>query len=73
MRHSRVVWSNDRLQVVDFDGRDVGGVDQRQWPVGGLEYLIVAHDGGPLQGQANVLLLVFVKASVHAMLEIGRR
>lgn len=67
-----MVWTDDCLQVVDLDGRNVGGIDEWQGTVGGLEDLVVAHDRGPLQWQTDVLALAFVEARVDAVLEIGR-
>lgn len=44
------VRSDDGFEVQDFGWGDLGGVDQRERPIGGLEDLVVAHDGGPLEG-----------------------
>lgn len=60
------------LQIKYFSGRNLGGIHQGQGSIAGLENLIVAHNGGPLQWEADIFVLPLVKSRVHAMLEIAR-
>jgi len=63
--------THNSLQIENLGGRNLRGIDQWQRAVGGLEYLIVAHNGRPLEGQANIFVLPLVEARVHTMLKIA--
>lgn len=65
-----VVAPHDRLQIQDFRGSNFRRIDQRQRSVRGLKDLVVADDGGPLQGEPHVAPLALVETRVHSVLEI---
>lgn len=67
----QLMWADDRFEVEDFGERDLGRIDEGQRSIGGLEDLIVAHDGGPLERQTDVAAFVLVEARVDTMLEIA--
>lgn len=61
----------DCFQVIYLDRGDIRRVDERQGSVGGLEDLVVAHNRGPLQRQADVFAFPFIESRMHSMLEIS--
>lgn len=66
------VRSNDSFEVQDFGWGDFGGVDQGQRSIGGLKNLVVAHNGGPLKGQAYISTFPLIESGVDTVLEIAR-
>lgn len=67
-----MVRPDDGFEVQDFGWGDLGGIDQGQRSVGGLEDLIVAHDGGPLEGQTHIATFPFIEPGVDTVLEVAR-
>lgn len=63
--------SHDGLEVENFGESDFGRIDERKRTIRGLEDLVVAHNGGPLEGQTDVSAFAMIEARVDAMLEIA--
>lgn len=63
---------DDSFQIEDFRRRNFRWIDQRQWAISGLQYLIVSHDGSPLQRKTNISSFPFIKSRMNPVLKVTR-